>query len=252
MDVTKAVTVIEDLTRRQMDRERLVPRVIRALDIKQMVEIGVWKGNFSDLLLSTCEGIETYYMIDPWRHLEGWHKPLNVPDEQFTEEFERAMSRTAHAIDRRHVLRGTTLEVIDRIEDDSLDMAYIDGDHTLRGILIDLMKVYPKVKSPGIIFGDDFARNMWQHGREFEPTMVCPTAIYFAEAMGDTFIVLPNGQFAIIKTPASDGFRFSDPNRLLKDVSVLGGLGGRGPGYLPPNDAGTLVEQPVAPAAKTA
>ena len=32
------------------------------------------------------------------------------------------------------MLRGTTTEVIDRVPDRSVDFAYIDGDHTLRGI----------------------------------------------------------------------------------------------------------------------
>jgi hypothetical protein len=242
-DASEIIDVIENLTVRQWNRERLVPRLVNLLDVKNMVEIGVWKGDFSNLLLSECSGIEMYYMIDPWMHLEGWNKPLNVTDAQFNDEYELAMRQTAHSIERRHVLRGTTLEVIDKIPDDSLDMAYIDGDHTLRGVLIDLVNVYDKVKRPGVILGDDFARMMWQHGREFEPTMVCPTAIYFAEAKGDTFIVMPSGQFAIVKTPEDSTFQFSDPNRLLNDISVLGGFGGRKNGYLPENVAKVLTDK---------
>ena len=51
------------------------------------------------------------------------------------------------------ILRGRTKEVIDQVPDNSLDFAYIDGDHTLRGITIDLMNVLPKIKEGGIIGG---------------------------------------------------------------------------------------------------
>lgn len=38
------------------------------------------------------------------------------------------------------------MDAIDAVADGSLDFAYIDGDHTLRGITLDLLKTYSKVK----------------------------------------------------------------------------------------------------------
>jgi hypothetical protein len=49
------------------------------------------------------------------------------------------------------VLRGRTRELINQIPDDSLDFAYIDGDHTLRGITIDLVRLLPKMREGGVI-----------------------------------------------------------------------------------------------------
>ena len=43
-------------------------------------------------------------------------------------------------------MRGRTKEVIDKIEDNSLDFPHIDGDHALRGITIDVIKFLPKIK----------------------------------------------------------------------------------------------------------
>jgi hypothetical protein len=54
------------------------------------------------------------------------------------------MKKTEFASAKRVVLRGRTKEVIDDIPDNSLDFAYIDGDHTLRGITVDLIKVFPR------------------------------------------------------------------------------------------------------------
>ncbi len=98
------------------------------------------------------------------------------------------------------MLRGRTKEVIDEIPDGSLDFAYIDGDHTLRGITIDLIKLMPKVKEGGLIGGDDFTNTPWQHDIRFEPTLVCPFGIYFAEAMDLPIVALPFNQFLIEKT----------------------------------------------------
>ena len=88
--------------------------------------------------------IETYYMIDPWRNLADWNKPANTSDEQFEVFHREALERTGAHEAKRVVLRGTTAEVIDRIPDGSLDLAYVDGDHTLRGITIDLVRCSPR------------------------------------------------------------------------------------------------------------
>jgi hypothetical protein len=109
--------------------------------------------------------------------------------------------------------------VIDDIEDGSLDFAYIDGDHTLRGITIDLFKVLPKIKDGGLIGGDDFTNTPWQHGIRFEPTLVCPFSVYFAEAFDLPIVALPFEQFLIQKrTNAS--FTFIDTTKSYSDISL--------------------------------
>jgi hypothetical protein len=107
------------------------------------------------------------------------------------------------------VLRGRTVEVLDKIADEQLDFLYIDGDHTLRGITIDLVNGFGKVRPNGWVGGDDFTRTIWQHGQDFEPTMVFPFAVYFAEAVGCPVYALPYRQFLIEKSPEK-GFAFID------------------------------------------
>lgn len=119
------------------------------------------------------------------------------------------MTRTDFAAAKRVVLRGRTKEVIASIPDNSLDFAYIDGDHTLRGITVDLIKTLPKVKEGGLIGGDDFIDTPWQHDMRYEPTLVCPFSVYFAEAMDLPIAALPFEQFVLQKSTAS-AFRFID------------------------------------------
>lgn len=210
---------LRDLTLGSASRFQLWEQILNALNAKTMVEVGVWKGDFAKQVLEQCGLIERYYMIDPWALLPDWKKPLNVDTQVFDDVYAEAMEKTAFASEKVVVLRGRTKEVIDEIPDESLDFAYIDGDHTLRGITIDLIKLLPKMKKNGFIGGDDFTPNPWQHDIRFEPTLVCPFSIYFAEAMDLPIIALPFNQFLIQKR-ADATFSFVDYTGNYSDISL--------------------------------
>lgn len=201
---------------------------VRRARLQRVVEVGVYQGDFAAALLERCETIEKYYMIDPWRHLDSWNKPANQDDAVFNRFFETAKAKTDFAGHRRIILRGRTTEVIDQIPDGELDFAYIDGDHTLKGIAIDLIRVYPKVRQGGYIGGDDFTPTIWQHNTSFEPTLVCPFAVHFAEAMGATIFALPNSQFCMQKSDHED-FSFVDLTGRYGDLALRSQLA---PGHM--------------------
>lgn len=209
----------QEIIQNSESRFHLWEKLLRDIDAKNIVEIGVWKGEFAKEILEKCEFIERYYMIDPWAKLPDWNKPLNVDKMMFDEVFKEAMGKTAFASKKIVVLRGRTKEVVDKIEDETLDFAYIDGDHTLRGITIDLIKILPKIKKNGVIGGDDFTPNPWQHNVRFEPTLVCPFSIYFAEAMGYPIVALPFNQFVIQKSEEGS-FLFIDYTGKYNDLSL--------------------------------
>ena len=196
-------------------------RLLRNSPMECAAEIGVWKGDFAKVVLANFTTITKYYMIDPWAHLPDWKKPFNVDDRTFEDVYAEALLKTDFAASRRVVLRGRTSAVIDEIPDESLDFAYIDGDHTLRGITVDLIRVFPKIKDGGLIGGDDFVNKSWQHGAAYEPTLVCPFAVYFAEAMRLPFVALPHKQFLIQKT-ANAVFSFVDLVGTYSDLSLKG------------------------------
>src|SRR5215207_329421 len=178
------------------------PRFVNETGATVLAEIGVYRGDFAARLLAECADMSTYYMIDPWRHLADWNKPANKADDVFERYFRESMRKTSAWADKRVVLRGKTTDVIHQVSDGALDFAYVDGDHTLRGITIDLVTVFPKVRAGGWVGGDDFSPSIWQHSEAYEPTLVCPFAIYFAEAVGARIYALPYKQFLIEKTGA--------------------------------------------------
>jgi hypothetical protein len=202
--------VLRDVAAKARSRTALWVDVVNRAGIAAFAEIGVWRGGFTERLLGNCPSIERYYMVDPWRHLEDWNKPSNLSDAEFPKIFDEAMARTAFAADKRVVLRANTRDAMREIAGGSLDAAYIDGDHTLRGIAIDLIAVYDKVKPGGFILGDDFSPTIWQHAAEFEPTLVFPFAVHFAEAKDDAIFALPFNQFLIAKTDTPGRFGFHD------------------------------------------
>lgn len=218
--ITATATAIIEKACGASTRVEVIASILEALDAQRIAEVGVWKGELAAALLKRSAHIETYYMVDPWRNLEQWHKPYNVPDAEFTAIYAQALANTEFASSRRRVLRGTSLETANEVADGSLDAIYIDGDHTLRGIAIDLNVWWPKLRQGGILIGDDFVPKLWQHGQDFEPTMVFPYAIFFAEYMGQPITALPHRQFAIVKDQNSV-FSFNDPSgrhtKLLRD-----------------------------------
>ena len=200
-------------------RIELWSQVIKSSGTRCMAEIGVYRGDFAASMLQHCENLTSYYMVDPWRHLSDWNKPANHEDKVLEEFFRETKAKTEFAAAKRIILRGKTTEVIERIGDGELDFAYIDADHTLKGITIDMMRVYPKVRQGGLLGGDDFTASVWEHNTSFEPTLVFPFAVYFAEAVGATIYALPCSQFCLEKNTDSQ-FRFVDLTATYGDVSL--------------------------------
>lgn len=213
--------ILSGCVSRSQTRADFWAEFIRVFDVRCMAEIGVFEGNFAAFMLERCPPIRKYYMIDPWRHLDAWNKPANKDDATFERIFETAKAKTNFAGERRILLRGMTTEVINSIPDEELDFAYIDGDHTLKGIAIDMIRVFPKVKIGGFVGGDDFTPSVWQHKARFEPSLVFPFAVYFAEAVGATIYALPRGQFCMRRT-TEPHFNFVDMTGRYKDLGLRG------------------------------
>lgn len=195
---------LRELATSAPDRLALWTSLLQDLQVASMAEVGVYRGDFAARMLDEAPDLKRYYMIDPWRHLEDWNKPANKSDDVFEQFYAEVMSKTEAHADKRVVLRGRTVDVVEEIPDGELDLVYIDGDHTLRGITTDLARLFPKIKEGGFVAGDDFCRNIFQHKAGFEPTLVFPYAVYFAEAVGARIYALPYKQFILQKVTAGE------------------------------------------------
>jgi hypothetical protein len=129
--------ILQQCISRSKSRLEFWIEFIQSCGVQHMAEVGVYRGDFAAVMLRRCLGLTRYYMVDPWRHLNDWNKPSNKADSELEAFFQEAKTKTDFAAAKRVILRGKTTEVIDQITDGELDFAYIDADHTLKGIAID-------------------------------------------------------------------------------------------------------------------
>lgn len=200
--------VIQSAVQASKNRKALLLTLFEQLGASQMAEIGVWKGDLAQAVQNHLPDVEKYILVDPWRNLPDWNKPLNKSDIEFDAVREEALSKVAPFQQKVVEFRASTKEARSQIADASLDLVYIDGDHTLRGITIDLISLLPKVRAGGFIVGDDFSKTIWQHSTEYTPTEVFPFAVHFAEAHDLPIFTLPFNQFVIVNEPR--GFEVID------------------------------------------
>jgi hypothetical protein len=125
-------------------------------------EVGVWKGEFSERILKIVQP-RKLFLVDPWLFLPEfpgtWYggtasRNQNDMDEIYQEVLQKVGERKNTVI-----LRKSTSELTDEIQDGELDWVYIDGNHEYKYVLADLVYFNEKVKGGGIICGDDYDRN---------------------------------------------------------------------------------------------
>ena len=137
-------------------------------------EISVWRGAFSAQILRTVRP-KRLHLIDPWKY-------------QTSSEFSRAffggaMGKSQQYMDAIHqsvmekfheqikngtvdVKRMPSDQAAGEFPDHYLDWIYLDGDHRCEGVLKDLELYHPKLKSGGVVAGDDYADagQWWEDG----------------------------------------------------------------------------------------
>ena len=134
------------------------------------VEVGVWRGDFSSALLTHLKPA-LLTLVDPWQISED--DKVVFPR---SKESGQAIGVEQSAIENQgdagelyqyvcarfsphsnvKIMRSTSVEAAGSVTDQSLDWAYIDGSHYYEDVRADLESWLPKLKSNGILFGDDY------------------------------------------------------------------------------------------------
>lgn len=127
-----------------------LPRFFKEMGFGVGVEIGVYKGDYSEIL---CEAGLKIYSIDPWMAYPEYHG-LRSDQARFERNFERAKRRL-----RKYdctIIRKTSMEAVKDFKDKSMDFVYIDGNHDFMHVTEDIWEWSKKVKPGGIIAGHDY------------------------------------------------------------------------------------------------
>ena len=123
-------------------------------------EIGVFEGGFSKQILASVQP-STLYMIDLFT---GWcdsgNEDGNNVIHRDMDEVYRALLAYSYDKPMLRLLKGKSSDILATLPDNSLDMIYIDGDHSYAGVKSDLDIAYQKVRPGGWIMGHDYEMNM--------------------------------------------------------------------------------------------
>jgi hypothetical protein len=114
------------------------------------VEIGIWDGGNAEAVLNYIYP-KRYYMIDPYSVYPGndW-----VTQPMYDAKYQEVVNK--FSIYNSSIMMRMTSEKASKIVENELDFVYIDGAHDLVNKMLDLTLWYPKVRSGGIICGDDY------------------------------------------------------------------------------------------------
>jgi predicted O-methyltransferase YrrM len=137
---------------------------IRKLNAEKVVEIGVAYGYHAEHLLKEHDHV-IYIGVDPY---EENYDPTDVfsrdVEELFSNYSEKPMDVLHKCVQynlmefakRCFLIRMKSKQASCFIADNSIDIAYIDGDHRPEAVREDLESWFSKIRPGGIICGDDY------------------------------------------------------------------------------------------------
>lgn len=130
------------------------------------VEVGVFKGEFAKYILEIWKG-RKLYLIDSWRYLPGTIDVLNGDANFCLDAITSTMKNIYGFRDRATVIRDFSVNAAKMFNDDSLDFVYLDASHDYDNVYSDLGAWYPKIRSGGLLMGDDYIDGL-TFGTKFE------------------------------------------------------------------------------------
>lgn len=120
------------------------------------VEVGVFKGEFSNAILRTWKG-KKLYLVDVWRNLDNYNDMSNQKTMFASLDCLMTTFQNIYPYgDRAVLLREESVLAAKMFDPKSLDFVYIDAAHDREAVLKDLKAWYPKVKKGGLLCGHDF------------------------------------------------------------------------------------------------
>ena len=136
--------------------------LVKELSIKNMAEVGVLFGAMSHAVLSKCKNIEKYYLVDSWK---VFMDPPAYSQATWDIRYKGVVELMKQFGGRANIVRLDSIEAAKSFPDNSLDLVYLDANHSFEFVDADIKAWWPKVKSTGYIGGHDLT-TIWHGVRE--------------------------------------------------------------------------------------
>lgn len=140
-------------------RWEFVRRLADHIDLNplKIVEIGTYKGSFSCNIRAIYPNSKLY-LIDPWELTEDYVEN-GYPVTESVDDINSAYDRVVEMFkDDKNttIMRTTSDEALREFEYETLDVVFIDGDHSYEQCKKDICNWKDKVVSGGILCGHDY------------------------------------------------------------------------------------------------
>lgn len=162
-----------------------------------VIEIGARYGESSKVILNSLK-VNNYIIIDPYTSYDEYnHDGFNkiISDDNDDNIFNKTKNKLESLHNNMVFYRtfSTDTNTINAIENNSIDLIFIDGNHSYKYVLADLENYYPKLKNTGIICGDDFFMRTHENDHlntlngGYDQPMVYEAVIEFCNRHNKTF-----------------------------------------------------------------
>jgi hypothetical protein len=129
----------------------LIEVVREQVMLSKIVEVGSCRGESTDMFATVSGRV---YAVDPWEDYESIHNMIVGMDEveaAFDKRFEFELA-TGSVVKLKMLSHAAAATFADR----SVDLVYLDGDHTGGAVRQDITYWLPKVRHGGFLAGHDY------------------------------------------------------------------------------------------------
>lgn len=122
------------------------------------VEVGVLNGDYSEqiYIFFSKKFDLNLYLVDPWKSFSDY-------DQKFLDACYENVYKKFKNIKNVKIIKQTSEQASKNFANESLDFVYIDANHEYDHVSKDLNLWFPKLKSHGVLFGDDYSRSYGVH-----------------------------------------------------------------------------------------
>ena len=129
-----------------------------------IVEVGCWQGRSAmfmlELIKNHSEGdrFVNVDLIDVWGKFENGYVHDFIRDHggNIVDKIVNNLRSAELLLPQVNIIQKSTFKAVKMYDDNSLDFVYLDNDHSYEHLVKELDVWYPKIKSGGMLGGDDY------------------------------------------------------------------------------------------------
>jgi len=127
----------------------------------KIAELGIFQGQFSKIILEKMHPSELFLVdIFPTEMVSGDKDGNNIISVDLEKMYTKIVDEFKNS-EVVKVVKSHTVDFLNSLKDEYLDVVYIDADHSYEAVKKDLEFSFKKIKNNGIIMGHDYTNGMF-------------------------------------------------------------------------------------------